>query len=294
MNDALRHAIERAIGGEGEARWRHVGATGWGDAWSCASGRRRWFVKLAGAGRCDLLDCEADGLRAIAETRTLRVPAVAAVGCQGDEAFLVVEWLDMTSGGDNAALAAALARMHRAPAPCGPRRQRFGWHRDNWIGASPQANGWSDDWCTFFRERRLAPQFALAAANGYGNALRHDGARVLAALPSLLLDHHVEPSLVHGDLWSGNAATLADGSGVVFDPAVYVGDREVDIAMSELFGGFGHRFAAAYADAWVLDAGYPLRREIYNLYHLLNHLNLFGAGYLRRVERALAHILAAA
>lgn len=294
MDNRLRAGIQRALGREGEAQWRHVGATGWGDAWSLELDGRRCFVKLAAVGRADMLEAEADGLRAIACTQTLRVPGVMAVGCDGRDAYLVVEWLDMTGRTDNPALGVALAQMHRAPTPRGPRGERFGWHRDNRIGATAQSNAWSDDWCTFFGERRLAPQFALASANGFGAALQRTGERLLADLPSLLRDHDVLPSLVHGDLWSGNAATLADGTGVVFDPAVYVGDREVDIAMTELFGGFGATFAHAYADAWPLAGGYPLRREIYNLYHWLNHLNLFGASYLPRVERVLTHLIAAA
>ena len=294
MNDSLRHAIERAAGVESGAQWRHVGATGWGNAWSLAQRDRRHFVKLAHESRGDMLEGEADGLRAIASTKTIRAPNVIAVGAHGDETYLVVEWLDMTPEIDGVAAGRALARMHRAAPPSGSEGQPFGWHRDNWIGGTAQANRWSDDWCTFFRDRRLAPQLALAAANGFGGNVQHDGERVLARLPALLRMHDVQPSLVHGDLWSGNAATLADGEPVVYDPAVYVGDREVDIAMTELFGGFGREFVQAYAAERPLDAGYPLRRDVYNLYHLLNHLNLFGPGYRARVEQTLARILAAA
>jgi len=294
MNDSLRHAIERAVGFESDAHWRHVGATGWGDAWSLAQRDRRHFVKLAHENRGDVLDCEADGLRAIASTKTIRVPNLIAVGAHGHETYLVVEWLEMTPAIDRFAAGRALARMHRAAPPCGPAGQRFGWHRDNWIGGTAQANDWSDDWCTFFRDRRLAPQLALAEANGFRGSVQRDGERVLARLPSLLRTHDAQPSLVHGDLWSGNAGTLADGEPVVFDPAVYIGDREVDIAMTELFGGFGRELVDAYEAQWPLDAGYPLRRDAYNLYHLLNHLNLFGAGYRARVEQTMARILATA
>jgi fructosamine-3-kinase len=241
-----------------------------------------------------MLDCEADGLRAIASTKTIRVPDVIAVGAHDESAYLVVEWLDIAPGIDGVAAGRALAQLHRAATPNGRGGESFGWHRDNWIGASAQANGWSDDWCAFFRDRRLAPQLALAASHGFRDRVQRDGARVLALLPSLLGGHDVVPSLVHGDLWSGNAATLADGEPVVFDPAVYVGDREVDIAMAELFGGFDSSFAHAYGDEWPLDDAYPLRRDVYNLYQLLNHLNLFGAGYRSRVEHTLARILAAA
>jgi len=294
MNESLRRAIERAAGFESDAQWRHVGATGWGDAWSLARRDRLCFVKLADEKRGDMLAAEADGLRAIASTQTIRVPDVIAVGAHGPETYLVVEWLDMAPGIDAVATARALARMHRAVPPCGPASQRFGWHRDNWIGGTAQANGWRDDWVAFFRDCRLAPQLALASANGFRGSVERDGERVLARLPKLLRTHDVQPSLVHGDLWAGNAAMLAGDEPVVFDPAVYVGDREVDVAMTELFGGFGAAFREAYAAEWPLDAGYPLRRDIYNLYHLLNHLNLFGAGYRTRVEQTLERILTAA
>ena len=167
----------------------------------------------------------------------------------------------------------------------------IGWHRDNWIGGTPQANDWCDDWCAFFRDRRLAPQLALAERNGFDGALIADGELLLAKLASLMGAHDPAPSLLHGDLWSGNAAALANGEPVVFDPAVCVGDREADIAMTELFGGFGRDFYAAYSDAYPLAAGYPLRRELYNLYHVLNHLNLFGAGYLAQADGLIARLL---
>jgi fructosamine-3-kinase len=288
--DDLRATIERALGVEGTARWEARGATGWGCAWSLATSDARYFVKLASGRHAPMLACEADGLVALARTSTVRVPHVAALGARGDTAFLAMAWLDLTGSAHGAALGRALAALHRAQTPSGPAGERFGWRRDNWIGATPQANGWSDDWCTFFGERRLAPQLALAATRGFGT-LRRDGERLLATLRRRL-DHRPAPSLVHGDLWPGNAATLQDGTPVVFDPAVHVGDREVDIAMTELFGGFGRDFRCAYEAAFPLDDGYAARRDVYNLYHLLNHLNLFGAGYLRRVETTLVALLA--
>lgn len=289
----MREAIERAVGSRGAAAWQRIGPTGWGDAWSLTTGDRRHFVKTVSGDHVDMLACEADGLRALAQTRTIRVPVVDAVGLVGSLAYLAMEWLDMRASTNDAALGRALARLHRAPTPRGPADERYGWHRDNWIGGTPQANAWHDDWCAFLRDRRLAPQLALAHRNGFAGALQRDGDRLLAAMPALFRGHAPAPSLVHGDLWSGNAAMLAGGDPVVFDPAVHVGDREVDVAMTELFGGFGPAFAAAYRDAWPLDSGYELRRAIYNLYHLLNHLNLFGGGYLARTQQELATIVAA-
>jgi len=294
MDDRLRSAIEHTVGVDANAHWQHAGATGWGDAWRLSIGAQRHFVKVASGERAAMLDAEADGLRAIANTRTVRAPRVVAVGAAGRHAYLVVEWLDLSAQTNSAALGSALAQMHQAKPQAGPRGERFGWHRDNFIGATPQANGWSDDWPAFFVERRLAPQFALAARNGFTGELQRGGEQIARRVPAMLQHHDATPSLVHGDLWSGNAAALADGTPVVFDPAVYVGDREVDLAMTELFGGFGATFARAYVKRWPLTDGYPLRRTVYNLYHLLNHLNLFGSTYLARIERSIDEILAAA
>lgn len=289
----MREAIARAVGAVENANWQHVGATGWGDAWRLSVAGERYFVKIASVERAAMLDAEADGLRAIADTRTVRAPKLVAFGTEDRHAYLVVEWLELSVHANGSALGSALAQMHRAKPPWGPHGERFGWHRDNFIGATPQANGWSDDWPAFFVERRLAPQFALAARNGFACQLQHRGEQVLRRVPALLQHHHVTPSLVHGDLWSGNASALPDGTPVVFDPAVYVADREVDVAMTELFGGFDASFARGYAERLPLTEGYPLRRAVYNLYHLLNHLNLFGPMYLARVERSITEILTA-
>ena len=287
---AVRAAIARALGAS-DGRFASVGATASGEAWSLTLGDERYFVKLVPPERAPMLECEAEGLRAIAETGALRVPEVHATGLADAGAFLVLEWLDLRRLGDGRALGAALARMHDAPSPGGPNGRRFGWSRDNWIGGTPQNNGWSGDWGAFFRDARLAPQFELARANGF-TAIANSATRVLALVPRLLDGHAPKPSLVHGDLWSGNAASLAGGEPVVFDPAVYVGDADVDLAMTELFGGFGPDFTAAYTRLRQLRPGYAQRRELYNLYHLLNHLNLFGEAYLARVRRSV-HALTA-
>ncbi len=165
-----------------------------------------------------------------------------------------------------------LAGVHRT---CGP---RYGWARDNYIGLGRQANGWCDDWARFWRDRRIGPQLELARRNGFA----------LGDVPveALLQGHRPPPSLLHGDLWSGNAG-FSGGEAVLFDPAVYYGDRECDLAMTELFGGFPAAFYSSYKKEFPLEAGYERRRLLYNLYHLLNHLNLFGGGYLRQVESTL-------
>jgi len=238
-----------------------------------------------------MLACEADGLRALAATGTIRVPAIVAENATRDDAHLALEWFDLTASTEPVALGRALAALHGAPAPRGPHGERFGWHCDNWIGGTPQVNAWSDDWPAFFRDARLAPQLERAFRNGFCGDLERDGARLLRELPDRLRDHVPSPSLVHGDLWQGNAGTLPDGTPVVFDPAVYSGDGEVDLAMTELFGGFGAAFMRAYESVRPIAPGYALRRDLYNLYHLLNHLNLFGVAYLARTGRTLARLL---
>lgn len=289
-NEALRRAVERAVAPSAGARWRSHGATGWGEAWSLADGTRRWFVKSATGRYADMLACEADGLAALASTGTIRVPAVAACGREADVAWLALEWLDLRGSGGSVKLARALAQLHRAPVARGPQGERYGWHSDNWLGGTPQRNGWSNQWCGFFRDQRLAPQIALAHDNGFG-ALARNAERLVDALDVLLDGHEPAPSLVHGDLWSGNAAVVDGGEPVVFDPAVYVGDREVDLAMTALFGGFDADFYAVYDASFARPAGHATRRGLYDFYHLLNHVNLFGAGYLPRSERTLTRLL---
>jgi protein-ribulosamine 3-kinase len=270
----------------GSPAWSRIGGNPPTSLWSLSLGSARFFVKLSGDANHFGLAAEAEALGAIAQTGAIRVPQVFAIGRHEGAEFLALEWLEIVDGGRDASLGRALARMHAATAP------RFGWHRDNTIGMAPQVNGWSDDWAVFFRDRRLRPQLELAERNGYRGALGRDGVELLERVPRLLEDHRPAASLLHGDLWAGNAGRLRDGSPVVYDPATYFGDREADLAMTELFGGFGPSFHAAYAEAMPMPEGYPTRRTLYNLYHVLNHLNLFGTAYLGRAEAMIAELLA--
>lgn len=232
---------------------------------------RRYFVKLNSAALGEMFAAEADGLHEIAASGTIRVPHVICHGISASQSYLVLEHIEFGRGNaqSHARLGRDLARMHRHTA------QRFGWWRDNTIGATPQPNAHCDDWIEFWREQRLGHQLRLAEANGYGGQL-------LDELERFFTDHRPQSSLLHGDLWSGNYAIAADGTPVIFDPAVYYGDRETDIAMTELFGGFPAEFYRAYEEEYPLAAGYERRKKLYNLYHILNHLNLFGGGYLRQ------------
>jgi protein-ribulosamine 3-kinase len=234
-------------------------------------GGRRFFLKTNDESHADNFVAEADGLAAL-RSAGMRAPEPVSHGAAGGSAYLLLEFLVLQGERDFAALGRMLAEAHRRPGP------RFGWSRDNYIGATPQSNGWCDDWAEFWRERRLRPQLALAKRNGFDFPDEE--------FLSLLEEHRPPPSVLHGDLWSGNAGFTQQGP-VVFDPAVYYGDREADLAMSELFGGFPREFYEAYGEAYPLDAGYARRKHLYNLYHLLNHLNLFGAGYLGQVQETL-------
>jgi protein-ribulosamine 3-kinase len=214
---------------------------------------------------------EAEGLQAL-RAAGITAPRPFGHGVRGGKAFIEMEHLDLGGPKDWPSMARMLAALHRNTA------ERFGWQSDNWIGLSPQKNGWCDNWTQFWVERRLEPQWHRAEENGF-RFEELDCSRILE-------QHQPQPSLLHGDLWSGNAGFTAQGP-VLFDPAVYYGDREADIAMTELFGGFPGEFYAAYEDAFPLPAGYAVRKNLYNLYHLLNHLNLFGAGYLGQVKATL-------
>lgn len=226
---------------------------------------------------------EAEGLAAL-RAAGVRAPEPYAHGLRGNEAYLEMERLELGGVADWPGLARMLARLHRNLG------ERFGWPSDNFIGPTPQPNRPTGDWIEFWATRRLAPQFALAAKSGY-EALAAPGARLIERLPALLGGHAPQPSLLHGDLWNGNAGFLKNAGPVLFDPAVYYGDREADLAMTELFGGFPRAFYEAYHEAWPLERGYQSRRTLYNLYHLLNHLNLFGSGYLGQVRAALRLLL---
>ena len=248
-----------------------------------ASGGERYFAKTNEPDRAPMFTAEAGGLQALREAGALTVPRVVAQGADDESAWLVLEWLELAplEARSAAALGSALAAQHRIE------RARFGWERDNFIGASVQTNGWSDDWLDFWREKRLHTQLRLAARNRLPSRMIDRGERLMADCDAFFRGYVPARSLLHGDLWGGNAAATSRGTPVVFDPAVYVGDREADLAMTELFGGFPKDFHSAYRAAWALDDGYRVRRDFYNLYHVLNHANLFAGGYVAQAERSI-------
>lgn len=252
----------------------------------CGQDGRQFFVKLNAAHYLPMFAAEAAGLTEIADTRTIRVPQPVTHGACGAHSYLVLEYFELRDHGNARLLGKQLAALHRIQAV------QFGWQQDNFIGTTLQPNGWFDDWPGFWRERRLRFQLDLATRNGFGDRLQSLGAQLLEALPTFFSSYTPQPSLLHGDLWGGNHGFLNDGTPVVFDHALYYGDRECDLAMTELFGGFTSDFHAAYTAAYPLDAGYAVRKELYNLYHILNHANLFGGGYVRQAEKMMQQLLA--
>lgn len=251
-------------------------------------GDRTYFVKTNSASRLSMFEAEYAGLSEMHASATIRVPKPVCVGSESSTAYLVMEFLPLGGSGSGHSieqLGQRLAAMHRTT------QGQYGWHRDNTIGSTPQINDYQNDWLTFWRENRLAYQLSLAARQGYGGRLQQRGEKLLDVLDVFFSNHHPEASLLHGDLWSGNYGVLQSGEPVIFDPAVYYGDRETDLAMTELFGGFPVRFYDAYHDAYPLDDGYAQRKILYNLYHILNHLNLFGSGYLGQAEGMIDRLL---
>ena len=253
-------------------------------------GQTKFFVKLNSAARLSMFEAEAAGLDEIIASQSIRAPQPLAWGAATGRAWLVLECLDLggqRSHGAMAKLGEQLAVMHRTTQSC------FGWYRDNTIGATPQINAYCDNWVEFWCQQRLQYQLVLAARHGYRGRLQQRGETLLVdACPALLHEHTPAASLLHGDLWSGNYVVCSDGMPAILDPAVYYGDRETDLAMTELFGGFGSDFYRAYHDTWPLDPGYEVRKTLYNLYHILNHLNLFGGGYASQAEHMIDSILA--
>ena len=281
LNRELLDAIEDACGVSLEgASSTNVGGGCINDArLLTATNGDRVFLKLNSERRFPgMFSAEAAGLEALDATKTIRVPAVLGHGEVSGQAFLLLEALSLQSRGDSEALGQQLAALHRAVAA--PDGRSFGWERDNFIGSTPQPNPPGDSWAEFFIEHRLRFQFKLAARKGR----RFESVDAFLEKTADLLSHNPQPSLLHGDLWAGNAAFSEAGEPVIFDPAVYRGDREAELAFTEMFGGFSPEFYHAYQEAWPLDPGYSVRKEIYNLYHVLNHFNIFGGGYAMQAQ----------
>jgi|SRR5690606_14951415 fructosamine-3-kinase len=250
----------------------------------------RYFVKWSQQSPPAMFPAEADGLRRLGETGEIRVPAVIALG-EADgacPAYLVLEWIETDGARSHDAtmedFGARLAAMHRHTA------SQHGLEIDNFIGRLPQRNTPDPSWSAFYRDQRIRPQMEMARQRGLLPKRREDLlTRLMDRLPDLLDDAAIQPALLHGDLWGGNYLIDDQGEAVLIDPAVYYGHREMDLAMTALFGGFSRRFYEAYAAAYPLDPGYDERQPLYQLYYILAHLNLFGESYGGRVDSLAAY-----
>ena len=256
---------------------RPVGGGDISAAWRVRANDHAVFLKTGSTDSYEMFLAEAEGLRELEKANAVLVPKVLGCIRSSTESMLALEWIDFDLPGAAAEelLGHQLAKQHRY---CNP---RFGWHRDNTIGSTPQRNLWNDDWIEFLTEDRIGYQLRLAAENGFTGDLQSEGNKLMSDLGRLFSGYWPEASLLHGDLWGGNWAS-SSGQPVIFDPAVYYGDRESDIAMTKLFGGFGAAFYRAYEASWPLATGSDQRILLYQLYHVLNHLNLFGRCYLDR------------
>lgn len=294
LDPALETALIEAIAGvTGSpatiAQISEVGGGSISRAFRLQTANAHYFLKLNTAEHDEMVAAEADGLEALNACNSVRVPRVLAHGTCGPNAYLLLEYLELRplrDGDAGRAAGLALADLHRMEG------RHFGWHRDNFIGSTPQCNAERDDWPGFYANRRLKPQLELARHKGMHGRLIANGERLIENLPAVFSGHTPEASLLHGDLWSGNAALDDTGRLALFDPAIHYGDRESDLAMMQLFGGFPVSLFAAYEEAWPLASGFEQRRTLYQLYHVLNHMNLFGGGYQEQAERMIESLQA--
>jgi fructosamine-3-kinase len=244
-----------------------------------------YFLKLNQPHRSGMFAAEALALEQIAALSTVRVPQPVCWGVTDQNSYLVLEALSLAGGNcqDWPELGRQLAQMHQQSV-----QPAYGWHQDNWIGSTPQINTFSSCWSEFFTHQRLGYQFDLAERRG---GIFPRRGLLLSMVCKLLSNHSPDPVLVHGDLWSGNVGFTSSGQPVIFDPAAYFGDREVDLAMTHLFGGFPAGFYQGYDQVFPPMAGYRQRQSIYNLYHILNHFNLFGGSYQHQANQMIEQIL---
>lgn len=241
-----------------------------------------YFVKLNQKQHAHMFESESQALLEAMSTKSIRVPKPVLHGELQNQAFLVLEWLDIGGRGSWLEFGKQLGKMHQACA------ESFGWHRDNTIGTTPQINQLSKDWVDFYISNRLQPQFKMARTKGYQSKFENE---LLKRVPSYFQNYKAKASFLHGDLWGGNASFTQQGEPVIFDLASYHGDLETDLAMTELFGGFPEDFYVGYRKVQPVDDGYEKRKTLYNLYHILNHYNLFGGSYGLQADSMIDRLL---
>lgn len=256
-------------------------------AWKATdSSGEYWFIKENSLDLLAMFEAEYLGLEEILQSQTIRVPKPICVGNTDSFSYLVLEYIPLQSSVNHQMTGQQLAAMHQITDD----NKQFGWSRNNTIGSTPQLNQQNDNWGNFWKQQRLLPQLSLAQKKGYAHSAYDAGLKLADSL-EVFFQHNPSPSLLHGDLWGGNCATDTENNPVIFDPALYYGDRETDIAMTELFGGFNQTFYDAYNNVYPLDSAYKTRKTLYNLYHILNHYNLFGGGYASQAESMTKQLL---
>ena len=290
MNDAFWQSIEQTLSqltGRPQSiqQRQDVGGGCINQAFCISTGRDQWFIKVNSAHLESMFEAESTALSEIYATRTIKAPQPIAHGISGSHSFLILEYLDTGQSPNPQQFGQHLAAMHAIE------QDYFGWHQDNTIGSTPQINDRDSNWIRFFRDKRLGYQNRLARKNGSPSTLISLVESLQEELDSFFTNYSPTPSLLHGDLWSGNWGADSQGTPIIFDPASYYGDREADLAMMELFGHPGMGFFDAYNEALPTDPGYSTRKVLYNLYHILNHFNLFGGGYAAQAERMCQQLL---
>ncbi|MGV6817475.1 MAG: fructosamine kinase family protein [Thiotrichales bacterium] len=290
MDAELKADLEAAVSAQTGSQLKIAKASSVGggcinEALRISAEPRDYFVKLNAAHYLFMFEAEFQSLQAIVDAAAIRAPSPIAVGVTGNQSWLILEYLEMGYSCDEAALGRQLAGLHRH------RAERFGWPADNTIGTTTQRNTWSDDWVTFWSEQRLGHQLDLARQQGLSRTALKKGGQLQRQIGKFFEHYRPTPSLLHGDLWSGNWSGDSQGQPVIFDPASYFGDHETDLAMMNLFGSTSATFLQAYQEVFPIDSGYRVREGLYNLYHILNHFNLFGGGYGRQAEAMIDRLL---
>ncbi len=250
------------------------------------SNQTAWFIKTNDPQKIDMFAAEFEGLNEIAKSNTILSPKALCYGANDDVSYLVLEYIPLQSRLNQRLAGEQLAKMHQTYS------DRFGWYRDNTIGSTVQVNSQYTDWVEFWKTNRLLYQLDLAQSNACPATIYDKGLALAENTHWFFSGYNVKPSLLHGDLWAGNIAADNKGNPLIYDPAVYYGDREADLAMTELFGGFDDEFYSAYQDYYTIDHGYKVRKTLYNLYHILNHYNLFGGGYASQAGQMIDRLLA--
>ncbi|MGR5194433.1 fructosamine kinase family protein [Vibrio rotiferianus] len=248
------------------------------ESYMISDGEQRYFVKINDREFFNKFELEAESLHLLRETSTVFVPEVVLVGKTKAHSFIILNYLPtkpLEDASNSFKFGQQLAHLHQWG-----EQKEFGFDNDNYIGSTLQPNQWHKKWCVFFAEQRIGWQLQLLKEKGIELVDIED---FIDVVKRLLANHTPTPSLLHGDLWNGNVALTPFGP-ICFDPASYWGDRECDLAMSELFGGFQPEFYQGYESIIPLPIGYCERKEIYNLYHVLNHCNLFGGHYLEQAQ----------